>query len=803
MRYPWYIQGFNIANHMLNGLAAWVAVELVREAGLSPEVEFALSGLAAAIVFVALNHVLLATMLHLARGHSLRETGLFSTESLSTDFVLALLGVAFAGLWDWNPWLLPTAVAPLILVHRSLSVPALQQEARVDPKTGLFNARFFADALREELDRSQRSGLPLSVVMADLDLLRDINNAYGHLAGDTVLKGIADVFQAHLRHSDIPARFGGEEFAILLPETPPQQAFEVAERIRRAVADQPFDIETSSEPIRATISMGIACFPKDAADANELVHQADLAVYRAKLQGRNRVLSASSEPLLLPPERTPRLAAVPDEGAYAPPAMPLTVEPVPIDPQRAQVVESSPPQRRHSPAGPRFISFSPPLALLVTAVSLGGIAAGALGIASGTTDDLIGLLAIIALVAGGQALALELDGGSISVSAVGALAGAALFGPQAALPLAIAIASVEWSSRRTPVYQLIFNIGALTFASLAAAAVFSVAQDDLGMKTVVTAAAGLVAGGAYFAVNTGLIAGALAVEGHDRWRRVWTERFAWLLPHYVAFGAVAGAIALAYDAIGLYGLAVFVLPLVLMRKTMAAYLGYTERSTKKLRQAAETIRSQNISLEQANHLLKERSTAAMESLSATVDARDAYTAGHSRRVQTIALAIGSELGLSQAELDLLGHAALFHDIGKLAIPDAVLLKPASLSGDEWELMQRHAEEGARIIDRLGFLGDAVPAIRHHHERWDGAGYPDQLGGEDIPLGARIIHVADALDSMLTNRIYKPARPAEEALDELRRGAGSQFCPRCVSALERKLTSEDAAQLARAPLAAAS
>jgi putative nucleotidyltransferase with HDIG domain len=267
---------------------------------------------------------------------------------------------------------------------------------------------------------------------------------------------------------------------------------------------------------------------------------------------------------------------------------------------------------------------------------------------------------------------------------------------------------------------------------------------------------------------------------------VWKERFSWLLPHYVVFGLVGGAIALAYAAIGLYGLAVFVLPLLLMRKTMAAYLGHTEKSTKKLRKAAETIRSQNVSLEQANRLLKERSTAAMESLSATVDARDAYTAGHSRRVQQLALAIGRELGLSQAELDLLGHAALFHDIGKLAIPDAVLLKPASLTSDEWALMQRHADEGARIIDRLGFLNDAVPAIRHHHERFDGTGYPDGLAGEDIPLGARIIHVADALDSMLTTRIYRAARPADEALDELRRGSGSQFCPRCVSALERLL-----------------
>ncbi|MGH3114553.1 MAG: HD-GYP domain-containing protein, partial [Gaiellaceae bacterium] len=339
------------------------------------------------------------------------------------------------------------------------------------------------------------------------------------------------------------------------------------------------------------------------------------------------------------------------------------------------------------PAGPRFLALSPALASLVVVVSLGGIAAGAIGFVAGGSSDLLGLLAVVALVAGGQALALELDGGTISVSAVGALAGAALFGPKAALPLAVATAAVEWSSRRTPVYQLLFNIGALSCASLAAAGVFSVGGEGEGIGTLVTAAAGLAAGGVYFVVNTGLLSGAMALEGHNRWRRVWTERFSWLLPHYVAFGAVGGAIALAYEAIDLYGLAVFVLPLLLMRKTMAAYLGHTEKSTKKLREAAETIRSQNVSLEQANRLLKERSTAAMESLSATVDARDAYTAGHSRRVQQLALAIGRELGLSAAELDLLGQAALFHDIGKLAIPDAILLKPSMLSSEEWTLMQ--------------------------------------------------------------------------------------------------------------------
>src|SRR5215211_174968 len=140
VRYPWYIQCFNICNYTLNALAAWGAVWLVRDLGLATEPTMALAGLAACVVFVATNHVLLATMLHFARGHTLRETGLFSGDSLATDLVLAALGVAFASLWRWNPYLLPTAVAPLLLIHRSLSVPALQEEARVDAKTGLFNA---------------------------------------------------------------------------------------------------------------------------------------------------------------------------------------------------------------------------------------------------------------------------------------------------------------------------------------------------------------------------------------------------------------------------------------------------------------------------------------------------------------------------------------------------------------------------------------------------------------------------------------------------------------------------------------
>jgi diguanylate cyclase (GGDEF)-like protein/putative nucleotidyltransferase with HDIG domain len=781
-RSAWYIQIFNICNWTLSMLAAYAAFHGILDFGIGSDFNYALAGLAAAASIVAVNHLLMAPMLHLARGHSMRESGLFSFPSLSTDLVLAMLGVAMAAFWGANPWLIPFAVAPLLLIHRSLSVPQLQEEARVDPKTGLFNARHFALALNEELLRAERFERPLSLVMADLDLLRDINNTYGHLAGDAVLQGIAEIFRSHLRHYDVPARFGGEEFAILLPETTPEQAFEIAERIRRTVAGSTFDVETSSEPIRATVSIGVAAFPRDGADANELIHQADLAVYRAKLQGRNRVLDASSEPLLMPEKRQSRLVAVPEDGDH--------IVPLPPPSESIPDLERRHP-RPHAMHGPRFLSLSRRLAVFVGIVSAAGLAAGMLGAIYGHSTDWLGLLALVALVGAGQALALEVDDGSISVSAVGSIAGAALFDVRAALFLAVTIAAVEWSARRSPFHYVVFNIGTLALSSLAAAGVFLAAGFVIpgGGEKYVYVAAGIAAGATYFMVNMSLLSAVVAIEGHERWLAVFRERFAWLGTHYLVYGFIGGVISVGYESANIWALAVFAVPLLLMRKTQEAYLRHTQRSAQKLRAAAETIQTQNVSLEHANKLLKERSTAAMQSLSATVDARDAYTAGHSRRVQQLALAIGRELGLSQAELDLLGHAALFHDIGKLAIPDAILLKPASLTAEEWELMQRHADEGARIIDRLGFLNDAVPAIRHHHERFDGAGYPDGLKGEEIPLGARIIHVADALDSMLTTRIYRAARPASEALDELRRAAGTQFCPRCVAALERILPIE--------------
>jgi len=308
-RTTWYVQMFNIFDHTLAAMGAWAVADLVLNAnGLIPngDVRFAAGGMAAAIVFVTLNSALIAPMIHWVHGHPMRE--IFSYQTLSTELVFAALGVVLTAFWIENPWLVPFAITPLLLIHRALSVPQLQAEARIDAKTGLFNARHFAAALTEELGRSQRFRRPMSLIMVDLDLLREINNSRGHLAGDAVLRGIAEVFRGELRHYDVPARFGGEEFSILLPETPPKQALEIAERIRHAVAERLYEAETSTEPIRATVSIGVSSYPTHATDANALIHQADLAVYRAKVQGRNRVLGASSEPLHVSQERSIRSA---------------------------------------------------------------------------------------------------------------------------------------------------------------------------------------------------------------------------------------------------------------------------------------------------------------------------------------------------------------------------------------------------------------------------------------------------------------------------------------------------------------
>jgi putative nucleotidyltransferase with HDIG domain len=174
--------------------------------------------------------------------------------------------------------------------------------------------------------------------------------------------------------------------------------------------------------------------------------------------------------------------------------------------------------------------------------------------------------------------------------------------------------------------------------------------------------------------------------------------------------------------------------------------------------------------------------AGLSALLAALDARDHYTGEHSEAVLELAGAVARRLGLGEEAAAEVEQVALLHDIGKIGIPDAVLQKRGPLDDLEWELMRQHSALGARIVASIGSLAHLAPAIRAEHERWDGAGYPDGLAGDDIPFAARIILATDAWHAMTSDRPYRAALPLDRAVAELERCAGSQFDPAVVAAL---------------------
>jgi diguanylate cyclase (GGDEF)-like protein len=288
---------FRGCNHALGGLAAWGVARLVLDSGRTSAAAIAVAGVAATVAYVLCTWSLLVAILHFARDLALAEMRRQLPALLVAEVGLGALGTVVAYLWTTAPVLVPFAIVPLVLVWTALRISTLREQANVDVKTGLFNARHLREALSAEIDRAARYGRPLTLLVADLDFLREVNNAHGHLAGDVVLAEIGDLLRAELRSTDVAARFGGEEFCVILPETPPQRAHVLAERIRRRVAGHEFECGREGAPVRVTVSVGIASFPADARTDEELIAAADEALYAAKSRGRNRVCVVGEPPL--------------------------------------------------------------------------------------------------------------------------------------------------------------------------------------------------------------------------------------------------------------------------------------------------------------------------------------------------------------------------------------------------------------------------------------------------------------------------------------------------------------------------
>ena len=376
-----------------------------------------------------------------------------------------------------------------LAVENSQLYAQTEKKAITDALTGLYNHRHFHERLDEEIARSLRSGRPFSLIMLDLDFFKLYNDTYGHLAGDQILKQVAQCIRSSIRGMDVAFRYGGEEFVVLLPETEAEQAREVAERIRKRI-----ESEMKARGSRLTVSLGVASWPDSGVTKESLIQAADAALYEAKRTGKNRTCLFSQE--------------------------------------------KSFPQ---SPAQPE------------------------------------------------------------------------------------------------------------------------VHQETLNL---------------------------------------------------------------------------------------------------------------------------------MHALVAAIEARDPYTSGHSRKVSELAAALGKELGLPQERITALKTAALLHDVGKIGIPDHILRSPEPLSEEDWEVIKAHPVIGANILRRANNFDDVIPAVLYHHEHYDGSGYPSGLQGEEIPLEARILAIADAYNAMTSPRPYRKALSPERALEELRRQAGKQFDPKLVNLFvaltERKL-----------------
>ncbi len=367
-------------------------------------------------------------------------------------------------------------------VANSQLYASAEQRARIDEITGLFNRRHFDESIQREIDRHSRHGSMLSLVVLDLDNFKSYNDLMGHVVGDKLLKRIGRSVKEALRNIDLAFRYGGDEFAIILPHTSAEDAFSAAERVRERIAD-----EVTGEQVLVTASLGLASWPSDGLSSDDIIDVADRALYYAKQTGGNRTCVVSQ---MLPP-------------------------------------------------------------------------------------------------------------------------------PTEALELAPA------AEKQT--------------------------------------------------LNT------------------------------------------------IYALA------------------------------------------------------------ATIEARDPYTYGHSRKVRSYAVALAEALGLPSEKVTVISHAALLHDIGKIGIIDGVLNKAGSLDAQEWEIIKSHPQLSRTIVGHVPSLTPCLPAILHHHERWDGTGYPGGLKGQAIPLEARIMAIADAFDAMTSQRPYRAPLSCQEAADELNRCAGSQFDPKLIEA----------------------
>jgi HD-GYP domain-containing protein (c-di-GMP phosphodiesterase class II) len=342
----------------------------------------------------------------------------------------------------------------------------------------------------------------------------------------------------------------------------------------------------------------------------------------------------------------------------------------------------------------------------------------------------------------------------ITVSSALDYAAIVVFGPVVAAMISTisTVVTTVTASRKAP-HKLLFNACLFIVTIIAAGRVFELLGGHATRvpSELVIPMAGC--GVTYFLIDTFGVSLVVALSQQASAWRIWQRTYLWTtVTHLVGFVPLGAIIVVIFMHIGIPGVALFLVPLLLARYSFKLYTDMREVHI-------DTVRA----------------------LTSAIDASDPYTKGHSERVTQYAIALARELRLSERRVQAIEYAGFLHDMGKIGLQHNILLKPSALTDSEWDEMKRHPETGAKIVKELHFLKGARDVVLFHHERFDGAGYPQGLAGERIPLEARIVKVADAFDAMLSDRPYRKALGLERALDQLRQGSGTEFDPRAVAA----------------------
>lgn len=387
------------------------------------------------------------------------------------------------------------------------------------------------------------------------------------------------------------------------------------------------------------------------------------------------------------------------------------------------------------------------------------------------------ILALLTLLSGSATVKLPSVPATISISETFVFTSVLLFGPAAGtLTVTLDVLAISlWLARRGhPNYRIAFNVFALP-ASLWIGAQLFYGLSDIGPLALTTGPVQIssllvpliVFTISYFLLNSWLIALAIYFETKASPFTIWRNNFAWLSLNYFG-GASVAALLVTYTRNLDYTYLAFVIPLL-------AVLYFT------FSMAMGRVEDTNRHLSQLNSLYM----STIETLAMAIDAKDQITHGHIRRVQSYAVGLAKTLGtLDQAQISAIEAASLLHDMGKLAVPEYILNKPGPLTPSEFEKMKMHASVGADILSAIDFPYPVVPIVRHHHENWDGTGYPSGLAGADIPIGARILSVVDCFDALTSDRPYRPRLTDKEALRILVDRRGKMYDPLIVDTFLR-------------------